>query len=303
MINQNMGKILDEIRQERKLSREDLCESIMSVRNYQRFISEEVNVSNDKLSKLIDRLNLDYFTLREIYTHRSKDSYSKLHNVYFLMQANSDKQAYKQLQEIDSKIFESAYMQLFYNYLKIDLERQLGIVPFEQSIQKLSDLIDFPNVLEFEVLNFIELNVLAILNKYYTKKEDDRIVNFLYNFLIDDELSKKGILASFLPSLYTSTAQSFGGFGDYQKALDMSNKGIKECMKLQMFNGLYHLLYFKAISHSKLGQTKEADDAQKRLFTLLYTLKEEDKNAEFLPIFQRNFKKEINIVFDQKDLD
>jgi len=301
MINQNMGKILDEIRQERKLSREDLCDDIMSIRNYQRFINEEVNVSNDKLSKLIDKLNLDYFTLREIYTHRSQDKYSKLHKVYQLMQANSDKQAYELFDKINASNIDSAYMQLFYTYLKLDLERQLGITPYEESITLLSELINYPEVLEFEVLNFIELNVLAILNKYYTKKEDDTIANFLYSFLIDDELSKKGILSSFVPSLYSSTAQSFGSFGNYEKALDMSNKGIKECKKLQLFSGLHHLLYFKALSHMQLGQDKESNETLKRLHTLLYTLNEKDKDAELLPIFEKNFNKKVTVIFNEKD--
>lgn len=302
MINQNMGKVIDEIRQERKLSRDDLCENIMSVRNYQRFVSEEVNVSNDKLSKLVDRLNLDYFTLREIYTHRSQDKYSKLHNVYTLMQGNSDQKAYEELGKINSKSIDSAFMLSFYNYLKLDLERQLGITDTNESLIKLSALIDYPNVLNYEVLNFIELNVLAILNKHQSSKEDDTIANFLYSFLIDEELGKKGLIASFLPALYASTAQSFGSFKNYEKALEISDKGIKECIKLQMFNGLYHLFYFKALSHKALGQKKKANETLKRLHTLLHTLQEEDKIKEFLPIFEKNFKKEIKIIFQETEL-
>lgn len=302
MINQNMGKIIDEIRLERKLTREDLCDEIMSVRNYQRFVSEEVNVSNDKLSKLVDRLSLDYFTLREIYTHRSEDKYSKLHNVYHLMQANSDKKAYEQLKKINSSQIDSGFMLLFYNYLKLDLERQLGITPIEESLDLLSNLIDYPNVLNFEVLNFIELNVLAILNRYFTRKEDSTIADFLYKFLIDEELSRKGIVASFLPSLYTTVAQSFGSFREYKKVLEVCDKGIKECMKLQMFNGLYHLFYFKALSHKQLGQEEDSIKTQQRFITLLHTLNEEDKINELLPLFTQHFKKEIDLKFEEKEV-
>jgi transcriptional regulator with XRE-family HTH domain len=297
MINQNMGKIIDEIRQERKLTREDLCEEIMSVRNYQRFINEEVNLSNDKLSKLIDRLNLDYFTLREIYAHRSEDIYSQLHSIYQLMQGNSDQIAYDALQKVNTKNIDSNYVQLFYNYLKIDLERQLQIVPLDESIKKLEELIDYPEIMDFEVLNFIELNVLAILNTYYTKKEDDTIANFLYKFLTDTNLNKKGLMPSFLPSLYSTTAQSFGSFLQYDKALEVSNKGIEECIKLQMFNGLYHLLYFKSLSELKLGKKEESLITQKRLYALLYALDEEDKKREYLQIFDTAFNNKLEINF------
>lgn len=299
MINQNMGKIIDEIRTERKLSREDLCEDIMSIRNYQRFISEEVNVSNDKLSKLIDRLNLDYFTLREIYTHRSEDKYSKLQRIYTLMQANSDKQAYEELKKIKAKEIDSTYMELFYNYLKLDLERQLGITPYEESISLLSELIDFPNILEYEVLNFIELNTLAVLNGYYIKKEDRRIVDFLYNLIKTEQLGRKGLIASFLPALYTTTAQSFGTLKEYEKALEICDKGIKESMSLQLFSGLYHLLYFKSISHMKLGQDEESLEARKRLYALVHALDEEDKIREYLPIFENAYENELELNFKE----
>jgi len=298
MINQNMGKIIDEIRQERKLSRENLCDEIMSVRNYQRFINEEVNLSNDKLSKLIDRLNLDYFALREIYAHRSRDVYSQLHNVYTLMQSNSDEVAYQELQKINCDLIDSNYVQLFYNYLKIDLERQLQIISLEESITKLETLVSYPDILEFEVFNFIELNILAILNTHYTKKEDDTIANFLYKFLIDEDLSKKGLMPSFLPSLYSTTAQSFGSFLQYDKALEVSNKGIKECIKLQMFNGLYHLLYFKSLSELKLGQKEESLQTQKRLYALIYSLDEEDKKREYIQIFDSAFNNKMEVSFN-----
>ena len=297
MINQNMGKIIDEIRVERNMTREDLCEDIMSVRNYQRFVSEEVNLSNDKLNSVIDRLNLDYFTLREIYRHRSQDKYSKLHNVYLLMQSNSDQKAYEELKKINFKQIESSYMRLFHSYLKIDLERQLSIVDLESSIIKLKELIDYPNILQFEVLNFIELNTLVILNTHLSKKEDSTIADFLYKFLLDGRLHEKGIMSSFLPALYSSTAQSFGTFLDYQKALDISTTGIKECMKLQLFNSMHQLLFFKAISHQKLGQNEEAKQTVKRLYTLLHTLSEPDKDKEYLPLLQRIFN-DIEISFN-----
>ena len=299
MITQNMGKVIDEIRQERKMSREDLCEDIMSVRNYQRFISEEVNVSNDKLNKLVDRLNLDFFTVSEIFRYRSENKYSKLHHVYHLMQSNSDKEAYQELKKISMKSVESSYTELFYNYLKLDLERQLGITSIEESLEALQELIDYPNILEYEVLNFIELNVLVILNTHFSKKEDHTVADFLYKFLLDDKLNAKGILTSFLPALYSSTAQSLGTFMEYEKALRIANRGLQECKKLQMYNSMHNLLFFKAIAHLKLNQEQEALDTVKRLYTLLHTLNEPDKDKEYFPILERVFGKKINIDFKE----
>lgn len=300
MITQNMGKVIDEIRQERKMSREDLCDEIMSVRNYQRFISEEVNVSNDKLNKLVDRLNLDFFTVSEIFRYRSQDRYSQLHHVYHLMQSNSDREAYEELKKIKFKEIESSYTELFYNYLKLDLERQLGITPIENSLEELQELIDYPNILEYEVLNFIELNVLVILNTHFSKKEDHTVANFLYKFLLDDKLNAKGILTSFLPALYSSTAQSLGTFMEYDKALQIANKGLEECKKLQMYNSMHNLLFYKAVALLKLDKEKEALETVKRLYSLLYTLNEPDKDNEYFPILERVFGKKINIEFKEQ---
>jgi transcriptional regulator with XRE-family HTH domain len=290
MEQHNMGNVIDQIRLERQLSREDLCDDIMSVRNYQRFITGEVNVSNNKLQLLIDRLNLDFFTVSEIYRHRADDLYSKLQNVYQLMQSNSDKAAYELLQKISIKNNSSTYLELFYTYLLFDLERQLQIVPLEQSIERLSELISYPQILEYKVLNFIELNVLVILNTYYAKKEDHTIADFLYQYLLDDNLNKKGILSSFLPALYSSTAQSLGTFMEYDKSLEIATKGLDQCRKLQMYSSMHNLLFFKAISEQKLGLEKESKDTVKRLYALLDALDEPDKTKEYNPILERIFK-------------
>lgn len=300
MIIQNMGKVIDQIRQERKMSREDLCEDIMSVRNYQRFINEEVNVSNDKLNKIVDRLNLDFFTVSEIFRHRSESKYSKLQHVYHLMQSNSDQKAYNELKKIKLKEFDSSYTRLFYNYLKLDLERQLNVTPIEESLTLLEKLIDYPNILEYEVLNFIELNVLVILNTYYSKKEDHTVADFLYKFLLDDKINSKGILTSFLPPLYSSTAQSLGTFMEYEKVLEVTNKGLQECKNLQMYNSMHNLLFFKAIAHQKLDQHDKATETVKRLYSLLHTLDEPDKDNEYFPILERIFGTKFNIRFEEK---
>jgi hypothetical protein len=299
MITQNMGKVIDQIRQERMMSREDLCEDIMSVRNYQRFIREEVNVSNDKLNKLVDRLNLDFFTVSEIFRHRSQNKYSQLHHIYHLMQSNSDNLAYEELKKIKVKTIESSYTQLFYNYLKLDLERQLGITPIENSLEALQKLINYPEILQYEVLNFIELNVLVILNTHFSKKEDHTVANFLYGYLLDDKLNAKGILTSFLPALYSSAAQSLGTFMEYEKVLEITNRGLLECKKLQMYNSMHNLLFFKAIAHMKLDQNEEALITVKRLYTLLHTLDEPDKDNEYFPILERIFNKKIIIEFKE----
>lgn len=298
MINSNMGKIIDELRQERMMTREDLCEDIMSVRNYQRFVAEEVNVSNDKLGKLIDNLSLDYFTVREISRHRGEGKYTKIHKVYQLMQSNSDQQAYNSLKKIKRNLIESDYMTLFYDYLKIDLERQLKIIPQNEAINQLIELIKYPAILEFKVLNFIELNILVILNLHFSKLEDKTITEFLYQFLLEDNLSEKGLNESFLPSLYSSTAQSLGTFMNYKKALEICDKGIMECMKLKMFTTLHQLYFFKALAHLKLDQDKEMLKTLQRLYTLLHTLDEEDKSKEYLETIKTVFNINLEIQFN-----
>lgn len=297
MINNNMGKIIDELRNERKMTREDLCEDIMSVRNYQRFVAEEVNVSNDKLSKLIDKLSLDYFTVREISRHRGEGKYTKIHKVYQLMQSNSDQLAFDELEKIDRESIESDYMRLFYDYLKVDLQRQLKLKTQEEAIEELIRLINYPQILEFEVLNFIELNILVILNLHFSKQENDTIAQFLYRFLLEENLEQKGLNESFLPSLYSSTAQSLGTFTRYEQALEITEKGIKECMKLKMFTTLHQLFFFKALSLMKLNRQDEMISTLKQLYALLYTLDEKDKSTEYFNTIKTVFNVDFTIEF------
>ena len=80
----NYGRLIDKIRKDRNKSRQELCEDIMSVRNFQRFANGEVSVSHDKIIQLIDRLNLDYFTFNQMYKSTLEDEYNKIRKAFNL---------------------------------------------------------------------------------------------------------------------------------------------------------------------------------------------------------------------------
>ena len=140
---------------------------------------------------------------------------------------------------------------------------------------------------------------MVILNTHFSKKEDHTVADFLYKFLLDDKLNAKGILTSFLPALYSSTAQSLGTFMEYKKALKIADRGLLECKKLQMYNSMHNLLFFKAIAHQKLNQEDQTLETVKRLYTLLHTLNEPDKDNEYFPILERVFGKKMAIEFKE----
>jgi len=76
------GALIEKIRKDRNLSREDLCDNIMSKRNYQRFASGEVSISSDKIFKLVNNLGLDVYSIQNIYKKTTTDEYSKLIEAY-----------------------------------------------------------------------------------------------------------------------------------------------------------------------------------------------------------------------------
>jgi hypothetical protein len=63
---------------------------------------------------------------------------------------------------------------------------------------------------------------------------------------------------------------------------------------------MHNLLFFKAIAHQKLNQQAEATETVKRLYSLLYSLNEPDKDNEYFPILQRIFGDNFNITFNNK---
>ena len=291
----NYGRLIDQIRKDRNISRVDLCEDIMSVRNFQRFSTGDVSVSNDKIVKLIDRLNLDYFTFQEIYKSKYENEYSKLKEAFNLAVKWEYKKALVELSKVDKDTITSSFNNQMYNYTEVFIKKGNDLISDSEFTSRIESIIDYPNILKNKIINVIELNALFSLNTKLYLKKDRSIVDFFINCVQNDNFKTYWINSEVLSSIYATISKTLYSLEEYETCLEYCEVGLKYCRSTERLVGFANLLGYKALAYNKLGFQSEAIDAAIKTYMELIVEDNKSKTNMFVKIIESN----LNIKFSE----
>lgn len=289
MLN-DFGLFIDDLRKKRNMSREDFINGIISIRQYQRYVNGESSLNNEKLFKLIDKLGMNFFNAHQLYFNRSKDEMLKLDSIYEEITRDNLKKASDMLEKVSIKDFSDEYNKSFYKLCELLLLKRTKKMPVPVVVDKLKQLINYPNCLDNKIINFVEYVAYLEISRYSSQRYDDtRILNFLYKKIKDNDISTNSILLTYLPSSYAHVARELGEIGEIEKSLAIAQKGIKWCLSHDVNNSLVHLFLYEAISLRNLDRHKESLYSAKRMFALLFVEGNENKTLKFTKVFEKGF--------------
>lgn len=291
----NFGQFLDEMRSSRNISREDFTDGIISIRQYQRYISGEASINNEILFKLSNRLNMGFFEIYRYYSLREQEILNKVILAYKHINSSELLKAKRILSEIDvNQIYENSTLSL-YTFCDINLNYKTNKISEDLAMEKLKRLIDYPNCLQNEVITLTELTSLIDLTKYLIKKDNDkRAAFFLFDKLKNQEFSTGALFSTYLPSVYSALASVLGYLEEYEKSIIIAKSGIKFCLDHDFLNSLAHLFYFLALSQMNTNKTEESLDSARKMFSILNVEDKKLKTEKFTIAFEKNFNMKIS---------
>jgi transcriptional regulator with XRE-family HTH domain len=291
MLN-DFGTFLDSLRKSRNMSREEFVEDILSLRQYQRYVNGESSLNNDKLFKLIDRTGMNFLTVHKLYVIKNSQQLPLLNSVYKEILSQNYILAKEILAELKSHEIHDEYSKSFYNLCKLILHRRTNTMPSNLIVDKLKNLIGYPECMNNEIISFVEfIAYLDISDNSNDKNDTLKIVNFLYKKINEGNITSDSLQILYLPSTYAHIASKLGFFEEYEKSLIIADKGIDFCLKYDSLNSLAHLFFYKALTLKKLDRNEEALIIAKKAF---YTLFVEDKDYK-TKSFTKSFEKEFNM--------
>jgi len=289
------GLFIDGLRISRNLSREELTDDVMSISQYKRYIRGDTSIPNSKLLELADRLRFNIYDIHFLFDKQNNNEYENVVSIYIDLTKNEFEKAYKKSKDLDPETFISQYNYTFYNFCVFWAQHSLGIVSDVHVLDLYSRLIDYPNCIDNETFNFVEISVLIKIAKISAKISNYEGANFLYEILRNPQFKYTSSSDSmFLPSVYSTLASILGMQEEFEKVVDISSLGIEYCKKRETSSALPHLYYYKASAHFDLGQEKEALESAKRCFMALYL---EGKPSK-MTIFKNNFEEEFDMKLD-----
>ena len=291
----DFGSFIDDLRKSRNVSREDFIDGILSIRQYQRYVNGEASLNNRKLLMLIDKIGMDFLTVHKLYFKKIKDDLIDLYTIYGEISKGNLIFGSEELGKLTTDDFEDEYSKSFYKLLELLLLKKSKKMPDSLVNDKLKKLIDYPNCLENKIISFVEYVAYINISSYSSDKYDDKkILNYLYNKIRNDNISADSLLIHYMPSTYAHISRSLGVIEEFDKSLNIAQKGIDWCLKHERHNSLAHLFMYKAISLHSLDRLDEALLPAKKAFLLL-SITENDMTAKaFTKVFEKTFNMKVN---------
>lgn len=294
MLN-DFGLFVDNLRKSRNISREEFIDGIISIRQYQRYVNGESSLNNEKLFKLVDKLGMNFFNVHKLYFKKTKDEIVKLYEIYDEISKGKLIVGSELLSKVSIDDFNDVYSKSFFKLVELLLLLKSKKLPDSLVIDRLKDLIGYPNCLENKIINFVEYVAYIHISSFSSDKYDDkRILNYLYDKIRNNNISSDAISIQHIPSTYAHISRRLGVIGEYDKSLKIAQNGIDWCIKYESHNALAHLLMYKAISLHSLDRLEEALLPAKKAFSLLFVTGNKTTTSSFTKMFEKNFNMRVS---------
>jgi len=286
------GLFIDGLRLERNISREDLCEGIMSLSQYKRYLRGDTSIPNAKLVQLADRLMFSLSDIYSLFGKKHDDNYKKIWEIYTLIRKNESKSALNLAIELKNSVLVSQYNKLFYDYCMIKIQHSLKMVSDIHVLNLYSNLIDYPACTNNDSYSLVEISALIGIVSISSSIGNYDAMNHMYKILTSKTFnySISGDY-SFLPSVYSSLSRSLGAQNEHEKVLEISQMGIDFCLTQETSNALSNLLFYKSISLLNLGRIDEGMEEAKKCIMQLYI----ENNPENLSSYKKVIEEAFNL--------
>jgi len=294
--SQEFGLFIDNIRSSRNMSREDFVDGIMSTRQFRRFLKGESSITIEKIVMLINRLELEFFTLYNQFLRSSNVEYNIITSIYNHIMLLQYKEAYNIISKHNDYPFTSPYYKKVFKLYEIITNHKLLRISNEMVLNSLENNIDYSKTMNNNQLNFIELTALIYISQIIdnsTKRKS--IMIKLYDIIKNDNILDINEKDNRIITIYASFSKLLGIQHEYEKVIFVAKKGIQLCEKYKTTTSLAHLYYYCALGYLEQKKKEKALYYAKKTF---FTLEIENANLRY-KAFEDSFEKHFNIKFDE----
>lgn len=293
------GLFIDGLRLERGHSREELCEGIMSLSQYKRYLRGDTSIPNSKLVQIADRLKFSIMDLHSLFSIKHNNEYSKLLSIYELIKASKFQDAYDEIMKMKDDVIVSEYNYLFFDFCFLRVQHSLKMVSDIHVLGLYSKLINYPQCTDNESFNMVEITVIIEIVRISASIENYEPLNLMYRIISSEnfQYTSSGD-STFLPSIYASLASLLGVQKEYDKVREITNQGIQYCLHHETLNALTNLYFFNGLSHFYLDSKDEGLESMKKCFLLLYVEEKQEKLNKYKKSFETIFNLNLHDIIN-----
>ncbi len=294
-ISREFGLFIDNIRDSRNMSREDFVEDILSTRQYQRYLKGEASISIERIVQLVDKLELEFFSIYNRFSNSSNIERQMINRIYRYISVSDFKNAYDLIQEYKGFVFVSRYYKKLLNIYEIMINHRLLRISGDMAVNKFEQAINYPECLDNENFNFIELTALLYMVEIMNDEKNKKaIMSKLFDILKFHKISDLNEEDDGLAVVYSVFSKLLGSQKQYPEVIFFTKKGIELCELHKTTNSLSHLYYYCSLGYLGLNKTDVALKYVKKAFFTLEIENIPKKYNIFVDRFESHFNKKFS---------
>jgi hypothetical protein len=184
-----MIKYIEKLRVENNIQIKDLCQGIVSVRNYSRYLSEEADLSFDILAKMLDKFGLPIYEFG-LYINNSiyVDNIEEIHFIEYIINEMYE-EAYKEMYpKIKDKELKTDYA---YKSIPIAIEKMLYKLNKKSASQAKSNMREILNMNKMtnsKVITTDDVNSIDMCLEILNEPDIRELIDYLRKVIITKEV-------------------------------------------------------------------------------------------------------------------
>lgn len=277
MSNYCVGKLIRQLRTQKGISQEKLAEGIVTQANLSRLENGKQVCDKEIIETLLERLGYNPNGSFNNYYYNDEDfkiqqKINELDNLLKLKEIESIDKLIKELEEnIDFK--KSLNWQFLIVAKAANIINKKGDLDFAKELVIEALKISIPSFQEKNIDKYLlsnyELKAINLISVIYSNKgEMDKSIELL--FKLKESLEKNCVddiqLGKNLPMIIYNLTRELGLIKRYDEAIELSNIGIKSCLKSSNFNMLPRIVLNKGCCLYEIGDM----ETSKRLLLQAY---------------------------------
>jgi len=298
----NLGIYLDNLRKSRNIPRGEFVDGIMSERQYRRFLKGESSIPFINVGLLVDKLGMNFSSFYTLFQNKINSDSEIAYNLYGMIIQKDYKNALEIVKTHSNFSFTSNSSKLLFNICSAIVKKELLLISEKQAHTNIIELINYPDCLKYQKLNFSELiGLLTISEHLHSNCEDDRIIDFFSDKVSNNVKEILSLSEGWVPSILFTIAKLLGLQGKHKEVLIVCTEGITFCHKHEIYNSLVHLYYTKALAYKYLDNESESIVAINNCIDVLKIEHNPNKTKYFYSLISKYFpsfpikKDQINI--------
>lgn len=289
MNSMELSNYLEKIRYGRNVSQEEFVEGIVSIRQYQRYKIGQSVIPYEKISQFAEKLGLNSKRLLSEFEKEKTKQYAKINSFYNAVANNDYKNAIKLKQELDKDHIISFEGKRYYDHANIVFKYYSRELTLPEVIQRVSELINYPDILKQQYFTDVEVLILSFLLSVFTGKQQDMLLNRLNSIFEDVDNIMSGDSEYIYTLILMRIAKIFGIKKDYPKVIYYCELGIDRGIVHKQYYLWEYFYYYKSLSHYALGQREEYEDSLLKCYYVLQMEGNHSKIEKFTNLIEKDF--------------